>query len=184
VQQLGFQSARVEKDTCNIASRLVGARRLLLLPIVFVSGEDPVRLGLVNSLARPGGNMTGVNIFVNEVAAKRLELLRELVPTAMRVGVLVNPANTSTEAILRDVESAARAMGLQARHDQSLTDEQQIAFTRSLGKIELNTANNITRIDQRRLSIEMSAGAHRCAASARPAAPVPRAATLQRRRAA
>jgi len=59
--------------------------------------------------------MTGVNIFVNEVAAKRLELLRELVPAAMRVGVLVNPANTSTEAILRDVESAARAMGLQAR---------------------------------------------------------------------
>ncbi len=85
------------------------------IPIVFVSGEDPVRLGLVNSLARPGGNMTGVNIFVNEVAAKRLELLRELVPAAMRVGVLVNPANTSTEAILRDVESAARAMGLQAR---------------------------------------------------------------------
>lgn len=85
------------------------------IPIVFVSGEDPVRLGLVNSLARPGGNMTGVNIFVNEVAAKRLELLRELVPAAMRVGVLVNPANTSTEAILRDVESAARAIGLQAR---------------------------------------------------------------------
>jgi putative ABC transport system substrate-binding protein len=85
------------------------------IPIVFVSGEDPVRLGLVNSLARPGGNMTGVNIFVNEVAAKRLELLRELMPAAMRVGVLVNPANTSTEAILRDVESAARVMRLQAR---------------------------------------------------------------------
>jgi putative ABC transport system substrate-binding protein len=84
------------------------------IPIVFVVGEDPVRLGLVASLARPGGNMTGINFFVYELAAKRLALLRELVPAATRVTVLVNPANAAqTEATLKDVEMAARAIGLQ-----------------------------------------------------------------------
>jgi len=84
------------------------------IPIVFVVGEDPVRLGLVASLARPGGNMTGINFFVYELAAKRLALLRELVPAATRVTVLVNPANAvQTEATLKDVEMAARAIGLQ-----------------------------------------------------------------------
>ena len=84
------------------------------IPIVFIVAEDPVRLGLVASLARPGGNLTGINFFNAELAAKRLELLRELVPAATRVAVLVNPANaTNTETTLRDVEAAARAMGLQ-----------------------------------------------------------------------
>jgi putative ABC transport system substrate-binding protein len=84
------------------------------IPIVFNVGEDPVRLGLVASLARPGGNLTGINFFATELAAKRLALLRELVPGATRIGVLVNPANVAvTEAILRDVEAARRTMGLQ-----------------------------------------------------------------------
>jgi putative tryptophan/tyrosine transport system substrate-binding protein len=84
------------------------------IPIVFVAAEDPVRLRLVASLARPGGNLTGVNFFIAEVAAKQLALLRELVPGAARVAVLVNPTNPSTtETTLRDVEQAARAMGLQ-----------------------------------------------------------------------
>jgi putative tryptophan/tyrosine transport system substrate-binding protein len=84
------------------------------IPIVFLMNEDPVRLGLVASLARPGGNLTGINIFRAELAAKRLDLLRELVPGAARVGVLVNPVNaTTTESTLRDVEPAARAIGLQ-----------------------------------------------------------------------
>jgi putative ABC transport system substrate-binding protein len=83
------------------------------VPIVFIIGDDPVRLGLVASLARPGGNLTGVNILAVELAAKRLEILRELVPTASRIAVLVNPANaTTTEATVRDVEAAARAVGL------------------------------------------------------------------------
>jgi putative tryptophan/tyrosine transport system substrate-binding protein len=87
------------------------------IPIVFSVGEDPVRLGLVASLARPGGNLTGINFLNYELVAKRLELLRELVPTAARIGVLVNPAgvSASNETILRGVEAAARAMGLQVQ---------------------------------------------------------------------
>jgi putative ABC transport system substrate-binding protein len=86
------------------------------IPIVFAVNEDPVRLGLVASLARPGGNATGINFLSAEMGAKRLSLLRELVPRAARVAVLVNPANpTSTESTLKDVETAARAMGLQTK---------------------------------------------------------------------
>jgi putative ABC transport system substrate-binding protein len=84
------------------------------IPIVFIATEDPVKLGFVASLARPGGNATGINFYSGELTAKRLELLREVVPAATRVAVLVNPTNTlTTESTLRDVRSAARAMGLQ-----------------------------------------------------------------------
>ena len=83
------------------------------IPTVFAVGDDPVRLGLVASLARPDGNLTGINFFNAELAAKRLELLRALVPAATRIAVLVNPVNASTEPTVRDVQSAARAIGLQ-----------------------------------------------------------------------
>jgi putative ABC transport system substrate-binding protein len=84
------------------------------IPIVFGVGEDPVRLGLVASLARPGGNATGINFFNSEVVAKRLGLLHELVPKAVRIAVLVDPADaTNTETTLRGVHEAARAVGLQ-----------------------------------------------------------------------
>ena len=84
------------------------------IPIVFISGEDPVKLGLVASLARPGGNLTGVNLVIGELTAKRLGLLRELVPRAARVAVLVNPTDSiRVETIMREVTTAAAAIGLQ-----------------------------------------------------------------------
>jgi len=84
------------------------------IPIVFSTAEDPVRLGLVTSIARPGGNLTGFNILTGELAAKRLQLLRELVPAASRVAVLFNPVDAvNAERQLRDIEVTARSIGLQ-----------------------------------------------------------------------
>jgi putative ABC transport system substrate-binding protein len=100
--------------TGGITSAFAAKAATTTIPIVFGAGEDPVRLGLVASLARPGGNLTGINFVSTELAGKRLELLREMIPGATRLAVLVNRGNsTSTETTLRDVEPAARAMGLQ-----------------------------------------------------------------------
>jgi putative ABC transport system substrate-binding protein len=83
------------------------------IPIIFVSPEDPVRLGLVATLSKPGGNLSGINLLSGELAAKRLELMRELVPRMSRVAVLVNPKNPSTTATTQaDAEGAASAIGL------------------------------------------------------------------------
>jgi putative ABC transport system substrate-binding protein len=95
---------------------VIAAKVTTTVPIVFLVPEDPVRLGLVTSLSRPGGNMTGVNIFASELAAKRLELLRTMVPTATRVAALFNPEEPNIAATnLRAVEAAAGTMGLQLR---------------------------------------------------------------------
>jgi putative tryptophan/tyrosine transport system substrate-binding protein len=109
------------------------------IPIVFLVPEDPVRLGLVTSLARPGGNLTGVNWFPAEVAAKRLELLRELAPRAARVVVLLDPAATTTnESTLRDVETAARALGLQIQVLSAGTGREIDAVFAGLGREQSN----------------------------------------------
>jgi len=95
------------------AGTLAAKAATTTIPIVFILAEDPVQLGLVASVARPGGNATGINFVSGELAAKRLELLRELVPAATRVAVLVNPADaTAMESTLRGLETAARAIGL------------------------------------------------------------------------
>jgi putative tryptophan/tyrosine transport system substrate-binding protein len=104
------------------------------IPIIFAVGEDPVRLGLVTSLAFPGGNLTGVNIFNSEVVTKRLELLRELLPAAARVAVLVNPADvTTTQTNLREVEAAARAMGMQIQAFRASTSREIDSVFAALG---------------------------------------------------
>ena len=106
------------------------------IPIIFLVGEDPVRLGLVASLARPGGNITGINLFNNEITAKRLTLLREFVPTAVRVAALVNPTNASNaETTARDVETAAHTMGLRLEvHNAGTSREIDATFATFAGE--------------------------------------------------
>ena len=106
------------------------------IPIAFGVNQDPVKLGLVASLARPGGNATGINFFVAEVLAKRLGLLRELVPAAARIAVLVNPANVaSASATLGEVEAAARDLGLQILfYKASSSREIDAAFATLVGE--------------------------------------------------
>jgi putative ABC transport system substrate-binding protein len=100
--------------TGGISSATAAKSATTTIPIVFMVGEDPVRLGLVASIARPSGNLTGINFFNSELVAKRLELLRELMSAVARVAVLVNPANAmNAKTTLTDVEAAARAIGLQ-----------------------------------------------------------------------
>ena len=115
-------------NTAALASKTATAT--IPIPIVFAVAEDPVKLGLVASLARPGGNATGVNFFAQEVNTKRLGLLHELLPKAVRIAVLVNPAEaTNTETTLRDVQEAARTIGMQIRIlDASTIAEIDAAF--------------------------------------------------------
>ena len=105
------------------------------IPIIFIVGDDPVRLGIVASLARPGGNMTGINIFNVELAAKWLELLRELVPRAARIALLVNPADVAiTETQVQEVETAARAIGVQVQVFNADTSPEIDAVFETIGR--------------------------------------------------
>jgi putative ABC transport system substrate-binding protein len=114
----------------NTPGAIVARAATTTIPIVFGVSQGPVKLGLVASLARPGGNATGINFFTNEVVTKRLDLLKKLVPNAVRVAVLLDPVNaSSTDSTLRDVQEAASALGLQiGTYNASTSGEIDSAF--------------------------------------------------------
>jgi putative ABC transport system substrate-binding protein len=114
----------------SAAAALAAKAATQTIPIAFGVPEDPVKLGLVASLPRPGGNATGINFFTAEVMAKRLELLRELMPTAARIAVLVNPANIGRGALTQtEIEPAAGVLGLQVQfYDASTIQEIDAAY--------------------------------------------------------
>ncbi len=133
------------------------------IPIVFTVGEDPVKLGLVASLGQPGGNLTGINFLAGELATKRLELLRALVPGATRVAVLVNPAHaTNTETTLRDVEPAAHAMGLQIQVLNASTSREIDAAFRTIVRERPDPlfVGNDAFFNARRVQLVLLAGRH------------------------
>ena len=147
----------------NNVSALAAKAATATIPVVFSVNEDPVRLGLVTSLARPGGNLTGINALGGELQAKRLELLRELVPKAAHVAMLVNPANPrNAETTVRDVEDAARAMGVQIQVLNASTSREIDAAFAALGRNRLDAlfVSNETFFIVRRVQIAILAAQH------------------------
>jgi putative ABC transport system substrate-binding protein len=134
------------------------------IPTLFIVAEDPVRLGLVTSLARPEGNLTGVNFVAAELVAKRLELLRELLPpVANRMAVLVNPADTANTApTLRDIDAASRAMGLQIEvYGASTSSEIDASFaSMSHGRPDALFVGNAPFLNARRVQLVQLAARH------------------------
>jgi putative tryptophan/tyrosine transport system substrate-binding protein len=115
--------------TSGVSAAQAAKAATTTLPVVFLTGDDPVKSGLVASLPRPGGNLTGISFLAAELAAKRFDLLRELLPSATRVAVLVNPTNPNVESTLRDVEVAARALGCKSK---SLMPAPEVRLTQLL----------------------------------------------------
>ena len=148
------------------------------IPIVFGVGDDPVKLGLVTSLARPGGNLTGINFFANELSVKRLALLHELVPKAVRIAVLVNPSNPATAGTLRDTLEAARAIGLQIHVLKASTrSEIEAAFTTLVrDRVEALYVAGDTFFTSRRVQFATLAASYRIPARRQARRPAGRAA--------
>ena len=116
--------------TPNLNSARVAQAATAMIPILFMVADDPAKLGLVASLNRPGGNATGVNYFLTELVAKRMGLLRELVPGAARFGLLINPNATSAESSLKEADTAASSIGVHADPVQARdAPEIEAAFT-------------------------------------------------------
>jgi putative ABC transport system substrate-binding protein len=122
-------------STGGPSSALAAKEASTTIPIVFSTGADPVMLGLVASLNRPGGNVTGVNVFTAVIASKRLGLLRELVPTAASIAVLLNPNNPTTETQRNDIQEAARTVGQQINVLHAGSDAELDAAFVSYGRL-------------------------------------------------
>jgi len=128
--ELARRQVAVIVATGSNASALAAKAATSTIPIVFNSGDDPVKLGLVASLNQPGGNATGINFFIAQMEPKRLGFLHQLIPTASLIAVLLNPNNPSFDAQMTDIEEAARTLGRQI-HVVNASSEQDIhvAFT-------------------------------------------------------
>ena len=138
---VGRRPAVIATQTLPAALAAKGATSTI--PVVFVVGEDPVKVGLVKSLNRPGGNVTGVTNFMNVLGTKRLELVSEAVPTAVVLGLLVNPTNPNAEADTRDLQAAAQALGrrlqvLTAATDRELETAFAAAVEQKVGALFIN----------------------------------------------
>jgi len=121
--------------TSGVPSSLAAKAATKTIPIVFLVGANPVQLGLAASLSRPGGNLTGIDNFTNQIGAKRLEVLHDLLPKVTRIGVLVSPADAGgTDAQLKDIEAAARAMGLQIKVYNADTSAEIDAAFEAMGR--------------------------------------------------
>jgi len=121
--------------TQTLPAALAAKAATATIPVVFVIGEDPVKLGLVGSLSRPGGNITGMTNFMNVLGAKRLELVSEVVPGAVVLGLLVNPSNPNAEADTRDLQTAAQALGRQLQVLSASTErELEAAFAAAVDR--------------------------------------------------
>ena len=129
--------------TATLPGTLAARAATNTIPIVFVIGEDPVKVGLVSSLSRPGGNITGITNFMNVLGAKRLELVSEAVPTAKVIALLVNPNNPNAEADVTDLQSAAdalhrRALVLTATNDEGIERAFDTAVKAEVGALFVN----------------------------------------------
>jgi len=144
----------------NLPAALAAKAASRTLPIVFATGSDPVMDGLVASLNRPGGNVTGVVFIIGELGTKRLELLRRIVPKAGRIAMLVNPNTSETEAERHDVQAAARAFGLELMvHDVSSSRDIETAFARfvSQGTAALLVGAGAFMFNNRELIVTLAA---------------------------
>ena len=129
--------------TQTLPAALAAKAATSTIPVVFVIGEDPVKVGLVESFSRPGGNVTGITNFMNVLGAKRLELVSEAVPTAVVLGLLVNPTNPNAEADTRDLQVAAQALGrrlqvLTAGTDHEIETAFAAAVEQKVGALFIN----------------------------------------------
>lgn len=142
------------------AAALAAKAATSVIPVVFISGDDPVRYGLVESLARPGGNVTGVVFFQVALAAKRLDVLRELLPTLKTVGYMVNPRNPEAEHEVRYVQTSAHKLDL-ALHVRRASNEREIddafASLRELGVTALQIGSDPYYFSRRNQIAELSA---------------------------